>query len=46
MENITDWNSTFDAGIYRSRQLSKFQYKRFKRLIKVMYTEAKIRVLI
>jgi len=43
MENITDWISHFDVGIYRSQQLSKYQYKRFKRLINVMYIEAKIR---
>lgn len=44
MENITDWNSHFDVGIYRSQQLSKLQYETFKTLIKVMYIEAKIRV--
>jgi len=44
MEYITDWNSHFVVGIYRSQQLSKFQYKQFKRLIKVMYIETKIRV--
>ena len=44
MENITDWNSHFDVGIYHSQQLSKLQYKTFKRLIKVIHIEAKIRV--
>jgi hypothetical protein len=40
MENITDWISHFDIGIYRNQQLSKYQYKSFKGLISVMYIEA------